>query len=652
MVLAYAGRVGRCRFYKSLALVVRLFFAQKIPVNLIYLNGLCVKKLNCMFIFGSFKMKEEIDIPQISRCKCLFLLLLLLVASISKGKDTLSVNAFISNSVLCDSTGLLTVLKQNNKAVLNPVFFAQTIGGLRLPLSPQFTLSKWYDDAVLVKLEKDNVILSDSSVTQVNYLYGLNGSHEFLANYSDKLGETYINLIFDRTASESKFVNSDNKNVGFLVNFLKNEGKFRNHYGFSKNNFSLGQNGGLSDSASYIEALELTKFTVPVFLSTAQNSIAMTDAHIGHQLVLNYKDVLDTTQIDTLMPKYLHSIGYGLNLQKEQYVYSMDEMDSDSAFFDTTFVNLSETWDSLGFYRVGYEVYYQLMDSVNRNLFKVSYSSSRNDWAALDKSFLSVKFNNYLIGRLSLSGSYNVDGLWREGYSAHASHDHTVFNSWISSLKYDFDYNLPGYFYMNYKGNHFNWSKSYEKVSNQSINYSIYNKPTFTGVEGKVAILDNWIYMDTVSLPTQLKEQIQYLNLSIFNTVQSKYFSIYTKFSYQKSNSEVLRFPVYNFSNIFTYNFRLCRLKFTTGYQFNYFAKFTGLDYNPNLRRTYLQNTVQVGGIPLLDVFATVSIGEANVFVKGENILFESVSRAYFLYPNRPVLPRYIRVGFSWTFNN
>jgi len=577
---------------------------------------------------------------------------ILLITLLAKGSDTLNVHHYVNEGFLKDSSGLLTVLKQNPKAVFTPALYSQNINGLKLSLIPQFSLCNWYDDVVINKVGKDQVVLSDSSVANVNYLYGMNASHEFLGRYSDKVGSTYMNLIFERTASESRFSNSDVKNTGFILDFLKNEGKHRFHYGFSKNLFSIGDNGGVSDSSVYIDALELTTFTVPVNLYSAHNSIAMTEAFVGNQILLNYKSSTDSTAIDTVLPKYLHALGYEIGFRKDQYVFSMDKQDIDSVFFDSTLVNLNETWDSLGFSKIEYQTYYQLLDSSNRNLLKLAFNASNYDWSVLNESYTSFEFNNFRVGTLSLKGRYNLEGIWKNGYSMSISHDAKLFVSWLSSVEYKLDYNLPGYFYMNYQGNHFNWSNSFNKVRNQSIDYSLFHQLSFTGIEAKVQVLDDWIYLDTLSIPVQMNEQIQYFNFGVFNTFKSKYFNIYTKVSYQKATSEVLRFPTYNLRNVFTYKFKLGRLKLTAGYMFTYFTSFKGLDYNPNLRKTYLQEDKEIGGIPLLDVFATVKIGEVDVFVKGENVLFESVSRAYYLYPNRPVLPRYFRVGFSWNFKN
>jgi hypothetical protein len=566
--------------------------------------------------------------------------------------DTLSVNGYLKSGLIQDSTGILTVFGQNSDYILNPLFYSQNIDGLKLSLTPQFSLSNWYDVVVLSKMGSELFELSDSSITTVNYTYGVDDSHEFFAKYSDKIDDTYLNLVFDRSASVSRFTNSSIKNFGFVVDILKTQGKYRFRHGFSKNNFVIEDNGGLSDSLVYIKAIELIEFSVPVELNSAQNDISMTDVYFSNQVVLNYKEPVDSGPNDSTISKYMHAIGYNVNLEREEYVFSMDERDIDSAVFERTFVDSSQTWDSLGFSKLEYEGYYQLLDSGNRNIFKISYNSAMYDWTALNNSAVKAKFNNYKLGMLSVDVSYILSGLWKHGYSGSVAHDTRIFGSILSSFKYEVDNNLPEYFYMRYHGNHFNWSNAFRKVENHSINYSLYHKPTYLGVEVKANLLNNWIYMDTLSLPTQLDNQISYFALALFNAISSKYLNVYSKVTYQKASSDVLRFPTYNFRNVLNYHFKIGRLQLSAGYAFNYFTSFVGLDYNPNLRRTFLQNSKFIGGIPLLDVFATVRIGEAVVFVKGENLLFDGVSRAYYLYPNRPVLPRYFRVGFSWNFKN
>lgn len=595
-------------------------------------------------------MKRNTDSGHLIQVRKSLLYIIVFFTFVGKSSDSLSVNGYIKNSIEADSTGLMTILKQNSEAVFSPKLFSQNNYGLSIDLVPHFTLQNWYDDAVFSKVGLENLILSDSSVTNINYLYGLNASHEFLGKYSDKIGNTYINMLFDRTASVSRFSNSDVKNVGFVLSLVKNEGRYRYNYSVVRNNYTLSDNGGISDSATYVDALELSIFTVPVFLTDAQNSISMTTGKAGNQYLLNYKPPLDSNSVDSVLPQLLHSVGYDIALNREQYVYSMDKRGIDSAFFDTTLVSLDETWDSLGFSSFAYEVYYQLLDSFNRNVFKLSYSEELYDWSVLDRSSVSASFNNYKFGQLSVEASYNLRGLWKEGFNLKASLDNELLGSLLSSASYQVDNNLPGYFFLNYQGNHFNWQNSFERVTNHSLGYSLYHKPSFTGIEGQLKVIDNWVYLDSLSSPVQSAKQIQYFNVGIFNNFKNKHLTFYTKLSYQSSSSEVIRFPDFNLRNVFTYNFKLGRLLLTTGYMFTYFTSYLGLDYNPNLRRTFLQDEKEVGGFPLLDVFASVRIGEANVFVKGENIFFETLSRNYYLYPNRPVMPRYLRVGFSWDF--
>ena len=569
-----------------------------------------------------------------------------------KANDTSSVNGHVLNVISNDSTGLLTVLKQNKESVFMPLYYAQNIGGLSFNVSPKFSLTNWYEHIFFHQVNTSNIVLTDSALTNVNYSYGLDASHEFLGTFSSKINKTYLNLAIERTASASRFSSTDVKNISFLASFRKDEGRYRFNYGFERNSFYVEDNGGFEDSLEYINAEELNSIFIGGLLDQAHHEAEMTKFSAGNQLLLNWKQKSDTASSDSIIPKYWHTIGYELQFQKEEYAYAMSKQGIDSVFFDNTLRNSEQTWDSVGFSMWRYAAYYQLLDSNDRNIFSISYHDQLFDWKALNQTYVETKFSNHRFGELNLFARYNLKGRWKGGYHATASFDRKIRVHWLTSAKYELDHNLPGYFYLRYQGNHFNWSNTFKKVTNQAMKWSVMHLPFKIGLETNIRLLDNWVYLDTLSHPIQLDEQIQYYKVGLFNMYHNKFMSIYTKLAYQRSNNEVIRFPSYHFRNVLTYHFRIGRVKFATGYIFSYFSRYTGLGYNPNLRRTFLQYRNQVGGIPLLDLFATVSVGEANVFVKGENLVFETFSRAFYLYPGRPVVPRYLRIGFSWNLKN
>lgn len=577
----------------------------------------------------------------------------LLTVTVLCGKEDANIESFLRKHLEEDSTALMTVLSNDYKRVFNPVYFTQNYGGLRFKLRPTFKLQSWHDTSLMQRISSDSKLLrSDSTKTRVNYIYGMDDEHSFRADYAGKVGQTYMSMNFDRVSSVSRFANSSSKFVKFKVNIHENEGRLHQAYGIEKNDFVIGENGGVKDTASYNEALEISVFDIPVNLNSAQNVASMLKVYLSNSLVLNYVDTSDTSVVDFIIPKYKHSLGYQISGNKDQYVYSMDRADIDSSYFDTTVVNLEETRDSTGFMMGNYQISYQLLDTLNREVFKIGYSSDVYNWEALNVSRVMLNYSIFSKGLFSFKAHYNLSGIWKDGYNTSVSHDYSLGRDWLSGINYEMDYNLPAYFFLNYKGNHFSWLNSFKKVRNQSIKLKLLNKKMGLGVDFDAHLLNDWVYLDSMSVPTQSGDQIQYFDVSLYNVIQNKHIRVYTKVNYQRTNSDILRFPELTFRNVFNYYFRIGKLNFTAGYLFSYFTKHYGLNYNPNLRRTYLQNNFEVGGIPIVDVFASVRIGEVDIFVKGENLLFESVSRDYYLYPVNPIIPRMIRVGVNWDFKN
>jgi hypothetical protein len=69
------------------------------------------------------------------------------------------------------------------------------------------------------------------------------------------------------------------------------------------------------------------------------------------------------------------------------------------------------------------------------------------------------------------------------------------------------------------------------------------------------------------------------------------------------------------------------------------------------LRQFHLQNNQLVGGFPMLDLFFSLKAGNADLFVKGENLLFQFLPKSSFLlYEQMVTMPTFLRIGFHWKF--
>ncbi len=73
--------------------------------------------------------------------------------------------------------------------------------------------------------------------------------------------------------------------------------------------------------------------------------------------------------------------------------------------------------------------------------------------------------------------------------------------------------------------------------------------------------------------------------------------------------------------------------------------------YDPVLAEFYVQNTEELGGFPLVDIFFNAKIRQTRIYFKYEHInqLFNSTNNHYSA-PNYPYRDAVIRFGMVWNF--
>jgi hypothetical protein len=94
-------------------------------------------------------------------------------------------------------------------------------------------------------------------------------------------------------------------------------------------------------------------------------------------------------------------------------------------------------------------------------------------------------------------------------------------------------------------------------------------------------------------------------------------------------------------------------LQVSLGADVRYFTKYNAPDYSPVIGQFYLQNpenTVAVGGCPMVNVYANLHWKRTRIFVMMYNVNQNSGNSRYFLAPHYPISPRILKLGISWNF--
>jgi len=237
-------------------------------------------------------------------------------------------------------------------------------------------------------------------------------------------------------------------------------------------------------------------------------------------------------------------------------------------------------------------------------------------------------------------------------------------------IQFDFRYRntnkLPNNNYNLYQSSYINYNW-YNNFKNEKINQLSANVFTpWLNAEVQYSVLKDHLYFENVSTPiqtlayTQIINPAQYGNvinyLSIKVSKEFKFgdFGFDNTLLYQKVDQSdlILNVPDFVTRNTLYYSsyFFKKALYMQSGIVFNYFTKYYANDYNPVIGEFFVQNTKEIGGYPLFDVFVNARIRQTRFYLKAEhvNALFSKTD--YYAAPNNPYRDFVLRFGLVWNF--
>ena len=177
----------------------------------------------------------------------------------------------------------------------------------------------------------------------------------------------------------------------------------------------------------------------------------------------------------------------------------------------------------------------------------------------------------------------------------------------------------------------------------------------------QITQLDNYTYFSDTLLtsqtkPLQFDKTVNYIKIKASRAILYKKFTLDNTVMYQKvaNGDEVFRVPELVTRNTFYYSnyiFKKKPMYIQAGVTFKYFTKYYANSYNPLLSEFNLQNEVEIGNYPVIDVFVNARVRSMRLFLKAEHIntLF-SKKKDYYSAPNYPYRDYILRFGLVWNF--
>ena len=556
-----------------------------------------------------------------------------------------TINTDFENRV--DSSLINSIFYIPGEGVFTPKFYALNAGLNQFSIEPLLMDYGWSSKLFSSNYSDFNYVKDSIPNLLAKYDYGMDLAHWFSINFYRPVGKSDLFLKFNRNYSEDLFDNTEVESRNFI---LGSKIHFSESYsmslGYFNNHTIKSESAGVLSVLNYTKLDEISPFTVDPNLSSAENNV------FNNGLVLKNRIKLYSKQDSAFKEQFKFGVNLETRIEEDRLSFSMNKADIDSGYFSSIYLDSTETFDSIGFQKLIIKPsLYWLSGDTLRGL-EIGYDKRIYDYTILTRSniFFNSHFRKSNVNYI-LNGSYGLESYWKSNYSFLFKLQKTYLN------RNDFQFSLslkretPEFLFIHYSSNHFKWDTDFSSVQNQSVKLRYTFDKINTTIQGEINHLLNYIYFNELSDLKQQDASVLISKIKFNNVISFKQFKLTSGIVAQVSNSDLIRIPNLYTRNSLAFNFFIRKVPLSIGSVFTYFTSYKGLDYNPAIRHFNL-GASDVGGFPVVDLFFVARVGPADLYVRYDNLFFESENRDMFLASNFPLAKPFLHVGLKWFLKN
>ncbi len=505
-----------------------------------------------------------------------------------------------------------------------------------------------------------------------------------------------IALHYDLINSEGAYSNQKTLNnyLGATTNYYSKNLRYQVKGGIIWKRLNIQENGGIAADSLFTENIQTNRSGIPVYMynaSTRYNTfaaVAHQSYNFAKKIGMNiYTDSIFSTDDssytivhDTIIrkgtPFNLGIIAHQVSFEKNKRNYY--EPNFNHIYHPNYEVDSTNTFDSISNYKLENILFwsndaykdYEYLNPVKvtvglRHLWvngtfsydnfmltelgESYYLTEMLPFAKVDITLGKLKARLFAEKTLSDNTCMQNNNLLEADISYHFTNDHSITLSGLSSDK------SPDYFYYYYFSNYYSWNKQdrYNKIHTRKLQLE-YRWRDYIELSTSVTNAKNMVWLDTNSTPLQT-DKTAWLSQTKLNT--NLKFGLFNWRTFNllqlTSDNDVFRVPTFACKHSYFFNFTLFNkaLELQTGVDFRYHTAFYADAYNPSLAAFYRQNNIEVGNYIWMDIFASLQIKHATIFLKLYHInsLWEK-NPNYFIIPHYPGQDFTLQWGFVWKF--
>lgn len=514
----------------------------------------------------------------------------------------------------------------------------------------------------------------------------------------------FVSFAFNTDYSPGLFKNNKSINNYFWVNahYLTDNKRYGAMAYWYRNKLEMGENGGIVNDEDYSSHTESDNSVINVNLNSATNFVISSGAGIEQffnllpqkkQVKATTPPTVDSITADTLLlrdslpivpqaqtktrkftlGRLCHSFSY---LNNKLYY---NEASPGVAFyqpFDTLFNITKSTdsttvrairntlkWNSLGYQKYNDDIPFYLYAGVTHGFYKVKHFDYLEGETLLARNYNQLSVNGGIIINLFKStritgqgelvtlgyqiGDFDIKGQWKQFLGTSAK------NYGQATFDVELKRQSANWFEEHYASNHFRWDNDFNAATHLTLNLKYCYKQYCIGV--KQTSISNLIYFGTDARPAQFSGlfSIREAYLSFYQSLGR--FELEGFASLQKSsNEEVVHLPLLLGQLKFGYSQPIFHKAATLhpSLTVRYFTKYYADAYMPATRTFYLQNEVQIGNFPFIDLAIALQVKKANIYVAYSNMFLLTGNYNSFIAPHYPMRDSRIFIGVNWRLFN
>ena len=522
----------------------------------------------------------------------------------------------------------------------------------------------------------------------------------------------FISFSFNTDYAPEAFKNNKSVNNYFWINahyFTKSQRYGVTAY-YYRNKLEMQENGGIVNDEAYISHTESDNSAITTNLTNATNYVISNGIGFEHYfnllpqtthsgknkpshfendtlppLDVTYSDsiALDSTRLTIEEPqakarkftlgRICHSFSYLNNKlyynessPSVAFYQPFDTLLNTSKSTDTTLVRAIKNtlkWSSLGYQKYDDDIPFFVYAGLSHGFYTVKHFDYFENETTLSRNYNQLSVNGGIIVNLFKStritgqgelitlgyqiGDFDIKGQWKQFIG-------TSRKNWGSAT---FDVELKrqsaNWFEESYTSNHFRWENDFKAATYLTFDLKYNYKRYCIGV--KQTSINNFIYFGTDARPTQYEGMFS-IREAYFNFHQAIWrFDLEGFASLQKSsNEDVMHLPLVLAKLKVGYAQPVFRNAATLypSLTVQYFTKYRADAYMPATHTFYLQNDVEIGNFPFIDLSVALKVKKATIYVSYSNMFLLTGNYNSFIAPHYPERGSKIFIGINWRLFN